>query len=342
MRRPLVLLGVAALLALFLLFQPVRVVGPSMLPTLADGERCWTTPAWLAPPERDDLVVFREPDTEEVAVKRVAGLPGERVRLFEGDLLVDGARAARRVDRVEDLVPLVDAPAARIAEAFNVPAEAGAEQGYLHLEGRAFLRSVPLDGWLRDGVLTEGTRPASDLGLCADFELLGVDSRIELVVVEGGKTFTLGLQAGRAELREDDEVLASAVLPLDRTRGRLFLGKVDHLLHGTLDGRPLFEPVPYVSGAAPPIVGSVEGPPFEQAGFGGSRVVLQRIRVGRDLFRDPAGTYGCTRELQLGEDEYFLLGDHPGVSRDSRHYGPVRRERLLGVAQVRAGRLWLD
>ena len=85
------------------------------------------------------------------------------------------------------------------------------------------------------------------------------------------------------------------------------------------------------------MVDALAGPPFEQAGFGGHQVLLRRVRVGRDLFRDPAGTYGCSRELQLAEDEYFLLGDNPGSSRDSRHYGPVPRERLLGAV---GSRLW--
>ena len=48
---------------------------------------------------------------------------------------------------------------------------------------------------------------------------------------------------------------------------------------------------------------------------------------------------------RLGEDEYFLLGDNRGASTDSRDFGPVRREAILGVAWLRywpperAGRL---
>lgn len=45
------------------------------------------------------------------------------------------------------------------------------------------------------------------------------------------------------------------------------------------------------------------------------------------------GTYGKTGveyPLTLGEDEYFVLGDHRENSLDSRNYGPVRGEQLDG------------
>lgn len=36
------------------------------------------------------------------------------------------------------------------------------------------------------------------------------------------------------------------------------------------------------------------------------------------------------REWQLGTDEFFLLGDQPKHSLDSRMFGPVRRQELIG------------
>ena len=41
------------------------------------------------------------------------------------------------------------------------------------------------------------------------------------------------------------------------------------------------------------------------------------------------------RHVDLGPDEYFVLGDHWSVSLDSRHFGPVRRDALLGTAWLR-------
>ena len=35
-------------------------------------------------------------------------------------------------------------------------------------------------------------------------------------------------------------------------------------------------------------------------------------------------------QWQLGPDEYFLLGDNPPISRDSRQWGPVPGRLLVG------------
>jgi signal peptidase I len=89
--------------------EPVLVEGDSMRPTLLPGQRVAVGPL-DRPPRRGDLVVVRrgaassrstgapplgspDPSGLEV-VKRVVGLPGERVRLVAGRLEVDGLEVA--------------------------------------------------------------------------------------------------------------------------------------------------------------------------------------------------------------------------------------------------------
>ncbi len=69
--------------------EPMLVEGGSMRPTLDPGHRIAVAPL-VRPPRRGDLVVLARSDGLEV-VKRVVGLPGERVRLAAGRLEVDGA-----------------------------------------------------------------------------------------------------------------------------------------------------------------------------------------------------------------------------------------------------------
>jgi signal peptidase I len=89
--------------------EPVLVEGDSMRPTLLPGQRVAVGPL-DRPPRRGDLVVVRRgaaPSRSTVAplrgspdpsglevVKRVVGLPGERVRLVAGRLEVDGLAVA--------------------------------------------------------------------------------------------------------------------------------------------------------------------------------------------------------------------------------------------------------
>jgi signal peptidase I len=85
--------------------EPVLVAGDSMRPTLLPGQRVAVGPL-DRPPRRGDLVVVRRPRSSGAPlrgspdpaglelVKRVVGLPGERVRLVAGRLEVDGREVA--------------------------------------------------------------------------------------------------------------------------------------------------------------------------------------------------------------------------------------------------------
>ena len=86
-------LGVAAVVTAGLAvrrarLEPMLVKGGSMRPTLGPGQRVAVAPL-VRPPRRGDLVVLSRSHDLEV-VKRVVGLPGERVRLAAGRLEVDG------------------------------------------------------------------------------------------------------------------------------------------------------------------------------------------------------------------------------------------------------------
>ena len=70
----------------------VRVVGHSMLPTLWPDDRLLVNGVvlHLRHPRRGELVLLTEPDRPDVlAIKRVVGLPGERVALADGLLYVN-------------------------------------------------------------------------------------------------------------------------------------------------------------------------------------------------------------------------------------------------------------
>jgi signal peptidase I len=81
-------LAAAALAARRARLEPMLVKGGSMRPTLGPGQRIAVAPL-VRPPTRGDLVVLNRPGNLEV-VKRVVGLPGERVRLRSGQLEIDG------------------------------------------------------------------------------------------------------------------------------------------------------------------------------------------------------------------------------------------------------------
>lgn len=72
-------------------FEAFRYVEHSMSPTLADGDRLLVNHATLLnrPLQRGDLVAFRSPTVAgQTWIKRVAGLPGDRVSIRDGQLFL--------------------------------------------------------------------------------------------------------------------------------------------------------------------------------------------------------------------------------------------------------------
>lgn len=73
------------------MFWLTRVRSHSMAPTLRDGSLALTRKLGRRTPiRRGDLVVVDSPEVGEPVVKRVIGLPGERVTIAGGRVSIDG------------------------------------------------------------------------------------------------------------------------------------------------------------------------------------------------------------------------------------------------------------
>jgi signal peptidase I len=75
------------------LFENYRVLGHSMDPTLENDQFLVVNKLGyrLQDPERGDIVVFRDPRTDDrKLIKRVVGLPGEQVEIRTGEVIING------------------------------------------------------------------------------------------------------------------------------------------------------------------------------------------------------------------------------------------------------------
>ena len=117
LRDVLISLAVSVFFIIFL-YQPVKVEGTSMLPTLEDQERVFINKFVyrLEPIQRGDVVVFHYPrDTSKSYIKRVIAVPGDRVRIEDGLVYVND----RQVD--EGYVPAIYEDVRSYAEAVVPP-----------------------------------------------------------------------------------------------------------------------------------------------------------------------------------------------------------------------------
>jgi len=120
---------IAALIAFvfrIFVFQPFNIPSGSMFPNLLVGDYLFVSkysygysrysfPDWLfvdfdgrvmtTPPKRGDVVVFRQPKELYVDyIKRVIGLPGDKIQMREGILYINGKVVPREFLNVEELV----------------------------------------------------------------------------------------------------------------------------------------------------------------------------------------------------------------------------------------------
>src|SRR5829696_1792663 len=103
------------------LFQPFNIPSGSLVPTLLVGDYLFTSKysygysrysipfgpplfsgrIWGSEPKRGDIAVFKLPkDNSTDYIKRVIGLPGDKIQVIEGVLQINGRAVTRK--RVED------------------------------------------------------------------------------------------------------------------------------------------------------------------------------------------------------------------------------------------------
>jgi signal peptidase I len=85
---------VLAVILIVFIYQPVKVEGTSMMPGLTDQERIfinkYTYKLGAGAIARDDLVVFHYPnDPSQSYIKRVIGIPGDKVKIVSGTVFVN-------------------------------------------------------------------------------------------------------------------------------------------------------------------------------------------------------------------------------------------------------------
>jgi signal peptidase I len=116
--------AIAIVIRIFL-FQPFNIPSGSMIPTLLIGDYLFVSKysygyskhsfplgfnlfegrVWSSEPERGDVIVFKTPrDNSTDYIKRLVGLPGDRIQMIGGVLTINGepVKRERAADIVED------------------------------------------------------------------------------------------------------------------------------------------------------------------------------------------------------------------------------------------------
>lgn len=336
---------VAVLLVLRAFVADVRrVESGSMEPTLHTGE--WVLVLLDAtPPRAGELVVAREAESGRPVVKRVVGLPGETVRLSAGDLYIDGA--PRRASEADEIwIEVADSSREPLANAWSVPA--GWSNGPSGLRGDAGSGPLRLDsvddGW-PGPERVRGPHEVADMRVACELACEG-DAIFELQLRQRGEALLARLERRGADLhamlataaaeasepewtiraRATDKAAAAGVT--QRFEFAVRDGRAD--LH--VDGAELasIAPLGWRLHRADMAQEGRSYPPRALVRFVAGAGEVRRLSVERDLHWQPVGAHAVQRELPLGPDQCFLLGDASFQSRDGRQWGPTALADLVG------------
>lgn len=131
-------------------------------------------------------------------------------------------------------------------------------------------------------------------------------------------------------------VLSISMEPTLVENQRLLISRVNYLFGAPARGDIIvFEPPDHVAGE-PPLIKRLIGLPGETVDLRAQQVFINGTLLEEPYIAEAcAAAYCSDATWTLGLDEYFLMGDNRNHSRDSRSFGPVRREDLIGRALLR-------
>jgi signal peptidase I len=182
-----------------------------------------------------------------------------------------------------------------------------------------------------------------DLGFEARLEVSESVESLAIRLRSGADVFQVRIPVashGKLELWKNDRkvALANCQNPLQQERSirkavTLEAAAFDRRLQVAIDGRLLFDPVDYdglLTAGVPnesPVALAIRGGEATVSGF----CIYRDIYYTGTLANTPRLPSGTMTSVELGLDEYFVLGDNSPVSNDSRFWrdGPVVRGSLL-------------
>ncbi|MDD2213699.1 MAG: signal peptidase I [Oscillospiraceae bacterium] len=138
-----------------------------------------------------------------------------------------------------------------------------------------------------------------------------------------------------------NEVVGSSMYPTLVSGDQLWVEKIGPRLHGPDQGDIITFSIHEDAGSQTDedLVKRVIGLPGQHVEIKGGQVYIDDELLAEPYL--PQGTVTEATSLMpytdvtLGTDEYYVLGDNRSGSRDSRYFGPIKREQLIGYVWIR-------
>ena len=301
-------------------------------------------------------------------MKRVVGLPGERIRIDDGELFVDGQLVRKSLAEQRAVRILVQDSAFVADEAVAHPWQAEAdntawqsdEHGYVRESLAASNDETASIDWLTFRNYQRGAHDPTELeespiyddygynqGLVRRLNVVGDLALVADVLLRGAGEFALLATDGREDFLVKIDLVSTHgdlfhngrpvadfdVEPLGGRDLEIEFSLCDRRVLLAVDGRVVLDHAFEVSDRTR----RPTSRPFA-LGARGLAVEVRRCRVYRDIYltsddgRSGTWPHGIDEAYTVGADALFLLGDNSPVSQDSRsgEVGGISRTQVLG------------
>ena len=310
--------------------------------------------------QRWDVVSFRIPEglksSGHLGVKRVVGLPTEKIQLAGGEILVNDEIAHRPYEIQKKMrIPIHDNrfQAADSDTRWQAPDGWSNDNGtwvfdpaknpvgqkwlaYRHVASYRTVVDHETDVAIQDSY-GYNQNLARSLNIIRDVALevevsAGDQARLTFGFELGQQSTVVELDFGQKQVKlSNGKREMTAKLPAEVSKQNMLFDvtNFDGRAILALDGQPIAESQWQVEPMARPKTGL-------KLKIGGAHdwIRISRIKVWRDFYPFLENSESESETWTLGADEYFLLGDNCPVSVDSRKFGPVTKQNLLGILDL--------
>jgi signal peptidase I len=310
-------------------------------------------------------------ESPQYAVKRIVALPDEELRFEHGDVLIDGAVAAKPLDVQKSVrIPVFDSDYRRPSDnslakrMIRVPSSSALDdksspvKSLETLAGRKTSSVVDVENKIRFQPITgyrskeagEPVRVIKDFyaynqklsrklntvdQLFLQFDILAEPNVPITIQVLGSYPVRISLNVESVDLEQDigtETHHQSFEMPPRNGVGlKIEISNFDRRLYLVVNDCKIFD-IESLADPGQELGGNLI--PLELEVAGGS-CRLNRLQIWRDIYYFDQGShyFSQTEPWRTGESEYFLLGDNVPISVDSRHWGnpSVSHSQIMGV-----------
>lgn len=320
--------------------------------------------------QRWDVIAFQFSDTNQNGVKRIVGLPGERIEIRNGNIFVDG-KLARRDWALADQMKLTEFdwdpetfPAQQLSNRLIAEGDWYHDEGAFRLKsggkesskGRIYYQPIHAyrgsnnrkqSSFVLDNYGYNQTNSRVRMNRVEDLWVetkvnIGSVGLIEINLTRSkSKHLRFRLDASRHQVSIwlGDKELVNTTTNMAFGWQDLTVSSVDGIARLSLNGKleceseiPIGDDSTNASPKEPVIFITGDQPRKE---LSNQQIELKSFKVFRDVFYTDRGA----TDFQLGNDEYLVLGDNSPVSVDSRTWSKptIHRSQIHGIV-VPAGR----